>query len=248
MGDQAPVQLRRYFSAKNVDYAVMTNGLIWQWFQQEDDGRLLSKTPFLTIDARKVKETDIAWLWHIHPDRFDRDNLKLKLKEILALIELSAEIFEKKSQPPKTEGSRNEKAREPTQPHSASPSEGWLLLTEWEKGHIRSKRVNRMEIRMPDNSIQSIKSFRALARLVINHVDAEHSGPPDPAKQTILIPGYRRRIFADAKPCGRGPHVAKNLGMYFNMDQSAETMIKGLLAFLKTYNVDHRTFRIRRTG
>ena len=219
LGDQAPVQLQKYFSTKNVDYAVMTNGLIWQWFQQEDDGKLLSQTPFLTINARKVKETDVAWLWNIHPDRFDRTNLNLKLKKILTLRELIAkslrEIFGKESQLPKTEDSRNETAREPAQPHSAFPSEGWLLLTEWEKGHIRNKKVNLMEIRMPDGSIQPIKSFRQLARQVINHVNAQHSGPPDPAKQIILIPGYRHRIFADAKPCGRRPHVAKNLRMVF---------------------------------
>ena len=293
--DQAPVQIQKYFSSTNVHYAVMTNGTLWQWFQQEQNGKLLDRIPFLTIDARKVEETDIEWLWNIHPERFNSMNLayiilsRIRVSDNIVawlrrnLIEpsdkftlfLGTEIgLENPENPPahlkdtartalqkvfweKSPPADDSEPKQPKQigykptPPKPAPSAEWLPLTEWETGHIHGKISNPMEIRMPDGSVHPIKSFRALARLVINHVDANHSGPPDPAKQTILHPGYKKRLFADSKPCGRYPktdHVAEHLGMYFSMEQSAQSMMSGLMEFLRIYNTDHKIFQIRRTS
>ena len=82
LGNQAPVQLKKYFSTTNTEYAVMTNGKIWQWYRQEQDGRMLDPVPFLVIDAEKPLEKHSNYLWNIHPRRFNRETMATEIEKI----------------------------------------------------------------------------------------------------------------------------------------------------------------------
>ena len=77
---EAPAQLRRYFQAEISTYAVLTNGIVYQWYQQDPDGNpgKLALEPFLVDDATKVTDQDVDWLWHLNLDRFDKIILNLK--------------------------------------------------------------------------------------------------------------------------------------------------------------------------
>ena len=77
---EAPPQLLRYFQAENARYAIMTNGVVWQWYQQDPDGNpgQLAAKPFLVHHATHVSDQEIPWLWSINPDRFDERALRHK--------------------------------------------------------------------------------------------------------------------------------------------------------------------------
>ena len=275
-GKEAPIQLQKYFSSTNVDYAILTNGLIWQWFQKEEDGKLLGKIPFLTINMEDLQDSDIVWLWYIHPDQFDTTTL-FRLSHTIPAQEIQGLVMEylrKNIEDPEdkfmvflqeriAEGKcpipLND-MRDPVRKalkevfkttKDTGKSRGWLDLSQWKEGHIHGAVSNPMNVRMPDNSVHSIKSFRALARIIISHVDSQQSGPANPYWHTIYIPGQGRRVFASTKRHGRFPkhnHRAKKLGLYFDLEQNVEGMISGLLNFLQLLGVPHDNYRIRRTG
>ena len=50
---EAPSQLQRYFIAENVEFAALTNGVVWQWYRGSQEGKL-RETPFLVHDVRSA--------------------------------------------------------------------------------------------------------------------------------------------------------------------------------------------------
>ena len=80
----APAQLRRYFQAEQPVYAVMTNGIIYQWYRQDPEGKPgnLSVDPFLVQDIRNKDVQKIKWLWNINPKRFEIGTLDQEIWQI----------------------------------------------------------------------------------------------------------------------------------------------------------------------
>ena len=66
----APPQLQRYFMAENVEFAALTNGVVWQWYRGAQEGRL-RETPFLVHDVRSPVAAELKWLQSVSGPTFD---------------------------------------------------------------------------------------------------------------------------------------------------------------------------------
>ena len=66
----APPQVQRYFMATNVEFAALTNGVVWQWYGGRQEGNLRT-TPFLTHDVRAPEMAEMAWLQSVTEQHFD---------------------------------------------------------------------------------------------------------------------------------------------------------------------------------
>lgn len=66
----APPQLQRYFIAENVEFAALTNGVVWQWYRGSQEGKL-RETPFLVHDVRSPEMAEMPWLRSVAGPYFD---------------------------------------------------------------------------------------------------------------------------------------------------------------------------------
>ena len=62
--DPVPGQLQRYFISEDAEFAVLTNGVVWNWYTSYD-GPKLEETPFKTHDVRHPEQADMDWLWSV---------------------------------------------------------------------------------------------------------------------------------------------------------------------------------------
>lgn len=62
--DPVPGQLQRYFISEEAEFAVLTNGVVWNWYTSYD-GPKLEATPFKTHDVRHPEQADMDWLWSV---------------------------------------------------------------------------------------------------------------------------------------------------------------------------------------
>ncbi len=62
--DPVPGQLQRYFISEEAEFAVLTNGIVWNWYMSYS-GPKLEETPFKTHDVRHPELTDMDWLWSV---------------------------------------------------------------------------------------------------------------------------------------------------------------------------------------
>ena len=67
---EAPSQLQRYFIAENVEFAALTNGVVWQWYRGSQEGKL-RETPFLVHDVRSPDAAELNWLQSVSGPHFD---------------------------------------------------------------------------------------------------------------------------------------------------------------------------------
>lgn len=72
---EAPRQLQLYFSAEDVEFAALTNGLVWQWYWGLREGRL-RKTPFLVHDVQSPGTKELPWLRIVSKDSFDAESAR----------------------------------------------------------------------------------------------------------------------------------------------------------------------------
>ena len=62
--DRVPVQLQRYFMSEDAEFAVFTNGVVWNWYSSYGN-RKLEETPFKTHDVRHPEHAELDWLWSV---------------------------------------------------------------------------------------------------------------------------------------------------------------------------------------
>lgn len=67
---EAPSQLQRYFIAENVEFAALTNGVVWQWYRGSKEGKL-RQAPFLVHDVRSPAMAEMPWLRSVAGPHFD---------------------------------------------------------------------------------------------------------------------------------------------------------------------------------
>lgn len=67
---EAPSQLQRYFIAENVEFAALTNGVVWQWYRGSQEGKL-REAPFLVHDVRSPEAAELKWLQSVSGPHFD---------------------------------------------------------------------------------------------------------------------------------------------------------------------------------
>ena len=67
-------QLYRYFnSLRKAKFAILTNGIVFQFYSDLDELNILDKTPFLTIDLENLKEPAMAELEKFHKQKYDKE-------------------------------------------------------------------------------------------------------------------------------------------------------------------------------
>ena len=62
--DRVPVQLQRYFMSEEAEFAVFTNGVVWNWYSSHGN-RKLEETPFKTHNVCHPEPADMDWLWSV---------------------------------------------------------------------------------------------------------------------------------------------------------------------------------------
>lgn len=68
-------QLFRYFGATKAKFAILTNGIIYEFFTDLDEPNIMDSTPFLTIDLLDMRDSDINELKKFEKTAFDISNI-----------------------------------------------------------------------------------------------------------------------------------------------------------------------------
>lgn len=68
-------QLFRYFGTTNAKFAILTNGLSYQFFTDLEDKNKMDMRPFLTIDLLNLKDRDIVEISKFQKNVIDVDNI-----------------------------------------------------------------------------------------------------------------------------------------------------------------------------
>ena len=69
-GADALGQLQRYFMSEKVEFAALTNGVVWQWYRGSQEG-MMKETPFLVHDVRAPEVAEMPWLRSVAGPHFD---------------------------------------------------------------------------------------------------------------------------------------------------------------------------------
>jgi hypothetical protein len=75
-------QLFRYFSTTPAKFGILTNGYIYKFFTDLDETNKMDLTPFLEIDLRSIKDTQINELKKFCKDVFDTDSIFSTAEEL----------------------------------------------------------------------------------------------------------------------------------------------------------------------
>lgn len=69
-GAEALGQLQRYFMSEKVEFAALTNGVVWQWYRGSQEG-MMDETPFQVHDVRAPETAEMPWLQSVAGPHFD---------------------------------------------------------------------------------------------------------------------------------------------------------------------------------
>ena len=93
LGREQRAQLTRYFMVtKEARYAILTNGIIYQFFTELDEKNRMDITPFLTIDMENLDERDVRELARFTKDTFDADKIFSSARELRFMREIGERI------------------------------------------------------------------------------------------------------------------------------------------------------------
>ena len=68
-------QLFRYFATTNSRLAVLTNGVVWQFYTDLDAPNIMDSKPFLVLDMLDIDETLVPEIQKLSKDAFDLDSI-----------------------------------------------------------------------------------------------------------------------------------------------------------------------------
>lgn len=85
-------QLFRYFSVTNARLAVLTNGVVWQFYTDLDAPNRMDSKPFLVLDLLDIDETLIPEIQKLSKDSFDLDSIISAAEELKYVGALKREI------------------------------------------------------------------------------------------------------------------------------------------------------------
>lgn len=68
-------QLFRYFATTNSRLAVLTNGVVWQFYTDLDAPNIMDSKPFLVLDLLDIDETLVPEIQKLSKDTFDLDSI-----------------------------------------------------------------------------------------------------------------------------------------------------------------------------
>ncbi len=75
-------QLFRYFSATSAKFGILTNGYVYKFYTDLDETNKMDLTPFLELDLRSIKETQLVELKKFTKEAFDKDNIFSTAEEL----------------------------------------------------------------------------------------------------------------------------------------------------------------------
>lgn len=82
MLDNHDSQLIRYFSASNVRFAILTNGVKYRFYTDQDKSNIMDNKPFLDIDILDLKDNQIEELKKFHKSYFNESNILSTASEL----------------------------------------------------------------------------------------------------------------------------------------------------------------------
>ena len=85
-------QLFRYFSTTNARLAVLTNGVVWQFYTDLDAPNKMDAKPFLVLDLLDIDETLIPEIQKLSKDSFDLDSIINAAEELKYVGAIRREI------------------------------------------------------------------------------------------------------------------------------------------------------------
>ena len=93
LGREQRSQLTRYFMVtRDARYAILTNGIIYQFFTELDEKNRMDITPFLTIDMDNLDERLVRELERFTKDTFDADKIFSSARELRFMRDIGREI------------------------------------------------------------------------------------------------------------------------------------------------------------
>ena len=93
LGREQRAQLTRYFMVtKEVRYAILTNGIIYQFFTELDEKNRMDIKPFLTIDMESLDDRHVRELERFTKDVFDADKIFSSARELRFMREIGERI------------------------------------------------------------------------------------------------------------------------------------------------------------
>lgn len=97
--DKHSSQLFRYFGTTSAKFAILTNGLSYQFFTDLEDKNKMDMRPFLTVDLLKLKDRDIIEIAKFQKNVIDVENI-LNSAENLKYTRLIKDCFSKHIETP----------------------------------------------------------------------------------------------------------------------------------------------------
>lgn len=85
-------QLFRYFAVTNARIAVLTNGVVWQFYTDLDAPNRMDAKPFLVLDLLDIDETLIPELQKLSKESFDLESIVSAAEELKYIGSLKREI------------------------------------------------------------------------------------------------------------------------------------------------------------
>jgi len=85
-------QLYRYFAVTNARIAVLTNGVVWQFYTDLDAPNRMDSKPFLVLDLLDIDETLISEIQKLTKSHFDLDSVINAAEELMYVGALKREI------------------------------------------------------------------------------------------------------------------------------------------------------------
>ena len=97
--DRHRTQLERYFTVTESKFAILTNGIEYNFYSDTQKQNIMDDAPFLQINLLDLKERDIKELSKFQPENFDIDNI-LSMAEKRKNINAIKDIFKKEIEDP----------------------------------------------------------------------------------------------------------------------------------------------------
>ncbi len=81
-------QLYRYFGVTHTRIAILTNGLVYQFYSDLDDKNKMDCAPFLVLDLTDLREKDLNELSKLSRQNFDLDNMLVAASDLKAMRQI----------------------------------------------------------------------------------------------------------------------------------------------------------------
>ena len=90
--DNHKTQLTRYFTSTNAKFGLLTNGIEYRFYTDNDKPNLMDETPFLVFNIETFKDNELKNLENFTKENFNIDSIKSSASEMKYMAELKKGI------------------------------------------------------------------------------------------------------------------------------------------------------------